>query len=167
VAKDRTILAAAIGGVFAVVGSAVGALISTHQGASAPSARSTVSAGVSAPAPGIPTLTTPAAMSSAPPAATTSAPTAGVAAGLNTPPGPLSAYTLLWQQLVTIGSGGLLFERAGPEPAQIPLIRNCLTSLRRRARFATSGRGAHSAILRRTSITLGAARRRRPAALRP
>lgn len=120
-AKDRTILAAAIGGVFAVVGSAVGALISTHQGASAPSARSTVIAGVSAPAPGTPALTTPAAMSSAPPAATTSAPTFGVAAGLNTPPGPASAYTLLWQQVVTIGSGGLLFERAGPEPALDPI----------------------------------------------
>ena len=111
-AKDRTILAAAIGGVFAVVGSAVGALISTHQSASSPSATSMVSASVSAPAPGTLTLTTP---------ATTSAPTVGVAAGLNTPPGPESAYTLLWQQVVTIGSGGVLFERTGPEPAADPI----------------------------------------------
>lgn len=111
--KDRTILAAVIGGIFAVVGSAVGAFVSSHQGAAAPSANPAASVVVSAPAP-----ETPAPATSAP---ATSEPTVGLLAGQGTAPGPSSVYTLLWHQPVTIDAGGLLFERGGPELPADPI----------------------------------------------
>jgi len=121
--KDRTILAAVIGGVFAVVGSAVGAFVSNHAGAAAPSASPAASVVVSAPAPVTQAPATSAPATSAPVTSVpvTSKPTAPLLAGQGTPPGPSAVYTLLWHEPVTINAGGLLFVRGGPEPPPDPI----------------------------------------------